>query len=57
MIQSQNDFTDSSTQKKLKRRLFGRPDQKKEREQGLRKKEGDGPEQLEVVDSALTPFR
>lgn len=57
MIQSENDFTDSSTQKKLKRRLFGRPDQKKEREQGLRKKEGDGPEQLEVVDSALTPFR
>lgn len=37
--------------------LSGHPDQKKEREQEWRKKEGDGPVQLEVVNSALNPFR
>lgn len=52
MIQSENDFTDSSTEKASI--WTPRP---KERERTRMKKEGDGPVQLEVVNSALTPFR
>lgn len=58
MIQSENDFTDSSTpkKKKMERCLSGQPAQKKKKlrkkKTKQREKEGDEPEQLEVVTSA-----